>query len=155
MGLNAQNKTVSVSESDIYFKPSNLKKAYLIDIHSIEVTKRLNSLFIQVHIDRMVEQTLSLSNDERFTITVEPLPNPSYSQYELVELEVLAIRKKFPQTLMMVDEAMLPFPASVSVFSERNFGQYFQESTPLEIELKHSSKHFGYAIRLKYAEKTN
>ena len=103
----------------------------------------------------MHDQTLSLSNDERFTITVEPLPSLFHQQYEYVELEVLAIRKEFPQSVQMVDEAMIPFPTSVSVFSEKNFGQYFSEAKRLDIELKHSKTHFGYVTRLKYAEKVD
>ena len=141
--------------SDISIQPSNLKKPYLIDIQSIKVSKKHNQLFIKVHIERMHDRTLSLSNDECFTISVEPLPNVYHQQYEYIELEVLAIRKAFPQSVQMVDEAMLPFPTSVSVFSEKNFGQYWRESKRLDIELKHSQSHFGYVTRLKYAEKVD
>ena len=78
-GLNTWNTSVSVPESEIFFKPNNLKKPYLIDIHSILVSKRQSSLFIKVQIDRLEDQTLSLFNNELFTINVEPLPNASYS----------------------------------------------------------------------------
>ena len=58
-------------------------------------------------------------------------------------------------SVQMVDEAMLPFPSSVSVFSEKVFGKYFEEQKRLDIEIKHSLAHFGYVTRLKYSEKVN
>ena len=82
-----------------------------------------------------------------------PLPNPFYTQYEMIELEIFAIKKKFPPSLTMVDESMLSFPTSVNIFTDKNFGKYFQENKAEEVTLKHSAKHYGYAIRLKYTEK--
>ena len=101
----------------------------------------------------MEESTISLSDGESFTMTVTPSLCSSYSDYELIELEILAVRKAFNIATDMVDESMLAFPTSVQIYTNKEFATHFKDQSACTVNLVHKKDHFGYVARLKYAER--
>ena len=100
----------------------------------------------------MDHNTVSLSDGENFVMTINPLPCSSISDYELIELEILAVKKEFSQSVDMLDEAMLAFPSSVQIHSNKDFASHFKDQTSCKVDLVHKKENYGYVARLKYAE---
>ena len=155
IGLNKQNKLISVSKSVVYKQPPDLKKPYLNDIKAIEIEQRQPSLFITVSTARMAKNTVALSDGENFTIDINPAACTCFGGYDLIELEILAMKKKFDKYAEMVDESLLAFPTSVQVFVDKDFVRYFRDQSSCSVELVHKREHFGYVARLKYAERAD
>ena len=155
LGINQNNKLISVPKSVIYHQPPDLKKPYFNDIKAIKVEKRQCSLFISASIDSMDHNTISLSDGENFVMKIDPLPCSSFNDYELIELEILAVKKQFSLSLDMVDEAMLAFPTSIQIHSNKQFASYFRDQTSCRIDFVHKRENFGYVARLKYAQRAD
>ena len=103
----------------------------------------------------MDHNTVSLSDGENFVMKIDPLPCSSFNDYELIELEILAVKKEFSPSVDMVDEAMLAFPTSLQIHSNKDFATHFKDQTSCEIDLVHKRENFGYVARLKYAERVD
>ena len=96
-----------------------------------------------------------MSHNERFKLKVEPEDCKHSELYQVIEVEVMAVKKPIPLNPIQIDDVdsrYLSFPAAVCIHEQKDFVEYFRRKEPLVINLVHDKSIYGYVVKMKYME---